>query len=230
MNLVIPYRFVETPELKYALRSIEKYLTGYDKIFLVGDRLPNWIQNVELIYCSEESVKCAKNILNKLVTASNHPGVGGQFLQWQDDIFLQQHLNVNDTKYWYEGSLGTALDKAFGRYRKIIEHTALKITGDAKFYDTHTPIVYDGQALREIEPIWNGKDYLIKSMYCHHFFYENSEEWFFMEDCKIDIPQPKEKILETIKGKLFFSISSEFEPIIEDVLNGLYPEKSKYEK
>lgn len=226
MNIVLPYRFVETPELKYALRSIQKHLTGYDNIFLVGDRIPKWVQNVEFIYCSEESVKCAKNILNKLVVASNHPDVGAQFLQWQDDIYLLKPLTVNDTKYWYDGSLEGALDKAFGRYHKIITNTALKLTGEARFYDIHTPIIYKGEWLKQIAHHWNGKDYLIKTMYC----VSNEDNREQMKDCMIDVAQSKEVIYSKIKDKLFFTTYSQIDDTIIEVLEELYPEKSKYER
>jgi len=38
MDIAIPYKASQYPgvELKYALRSIGKYLTGYDKVILIG--------------------------------------------------------------------------------------------------------------------------------------------------------------------------------------------------
>ena len=59
MDIVIPLgtgsRW-QNNELRFALRSIEKYLTGYDKIFIIGE-CPSYLQNIIHIPCPPSPAK-----------------------------------------------------------------------------------------------------------------------------------------------------------------------------
>lgn len=229
LNIVIPYRKDGNGgvELKYALRSIEKYLTGYKDIFIVGDKPPKWAKNLKHIHCGEESAKCARNILNKLIEATKHREVGDPFVQWQDDIYLTRPLHVKDIKYWYDGTLCQQIEKVHGRYHKIVLNTALELTGNEYYWDVHAPIIYKRGFLNLVAcyPKFKEKDCLVKTTYCYTAQVEGEP----MKDCKIHCPQPKGKIYEKAKDSLFFSNSSIIDTILVEVLNELYPDKSKYE-
>lgn len=229
INIVIPYRTDPNNglELKYALRSIEKYLAGYNDIFIVGD-CPKWVRNVKHIDCREESAKLAKNILNKILHAFTIRDVGEDIIQWQDDIFLTMPLRVEDIKYWYEGSLEQAIFRHHGNYKAYIENTAKKITEGKPYFDIHAPIIYNIDVFQKLAATydWQTRNFIIKSLYCDLL----QEQGVKMHDCKISGPMRYNQIKEKINGSLFFStspqgISDEMVEIFEE----LYPEKSKFE-
>lgn len=228
MNIILPYS--KDPhngiELKYALRSISKYLTGYDKIIIIGDWFPAWLTNTINVTKYEEARKTPKNILDKLIVGLHL--CDDAAIQWQDDIYLTRPLHVRDMKYWYEGTLEDALFRTNGNYRGLIQNTACKITDKAKYYDVHTPIVYSRSGIDTIAAQYDWKQgYIIKSLYVHHTKRRMPHEPY--KDCKImemcgDIPKQ-------VNGSMFFSNSPEAinERMVE-YWDSLYPEKSQYEK
>jgi len=226
MNIVIPYRIEANNglELKFALRSIEAYLTGYDEIYIIGSDYPNWLQNVRRIDVHEESRKTSANIVKKILGSFNH--AGSAVLQWQDDIYLQKPLDVSDIKYWYNGTLEDAVKRSHGHYKELVISTAMKIGEEFKYYDTHTPIIYEEIRFNYVSNYWLKKDYLLKTMYCQSLNPDGEE----LQDCKIGQPMTKAEVLQKIDGKLFWSTGPQgmSDEVIE-ILNEIYPNKSKYE-
>lgn len=226
MNIVFPYRSepLNGLELKYALRSIDKYLSGYGKVFIIGDTFPNWLTNVIPVTHYEESIKTSRNILNKMLCAF---GMMEKFIQWQDDIFLTKPLKVSEIKYWYDGSLENAIFKHHGGYKQLIINTALKVTEATKYYDVHTPIIYQKDVFELMcnRYNWNEKGFLVKTLYCHTGMVMSDP----INDCKI--PGPVDDIKKRVGDSLFFSTSPQaICPEMEAYFESLYPEKSRFEK
>lgn len=229
MNIIIPYRSeaLNGLELKYSLRSIQKYLTGYKTIYLIGEKIPTWLINVEIINCHEQTAKLSKNIYDKILKAFEFREVGDKVIQWQDDIFLTQPLNVTDIKYWHEGTLEEAIESNHGHYKQYIVDTAMRITGDAKYFDIHTPIIYHKEIFHRLKKYdWIRKNLLIKSLYCHEAQVEGVE----MQDCKLFQPIEKKDIQEKVKSMFFSTGPQGIDPAMVEVFEELYPEKSSFEK
>lgn len=238
MNIIIPYRKEPNGgmELMYALRSIQKYLTGFKEVWIIGD-CPAWVKNVNHIPCEEQTGKNARNILNKILKAFERSReVGETVLQWQDDIFLTQPLNIKDIKYWYDRTLEEAIYEHHGSYHSYITNTALKVTEAARFFDTHTPIIYKKFRFEQLAKTydWQRKNYILKTLYCTNGFvnpqYIDGVQTEQMKDCKIATPLRFNEIKKKIAGSIFFSTSPQGlnEEMIE-VFEELYPEKSNFE-
>lgn len=226
MNIVFPYRTeaLNGLELKYSLRSIDKCLSGYDKVFIIGDKFPGWLTNVVPVLHHEENVKTSRNIINKMLCAF---GMMDEFIQWQDDIYLTRHLNVSDFKYWYQGDLEQAIFKHHGGYKQMIVNTALKVTEKTKYFDIHAPIIYKKDPFKQMVDLydWNQKSYLVKTLYCHTAMVKGDP----LRDCKIGGPVADLKV--RIGDSLFFSTSPQ--GVCDEMvayLESLYPDKSKFEK
>lgn len=226
INIVLPYRLAHDGiELKYALRSIEKYLTGFKDVYLVTDSPPKWYKG-KVIHCFEESAKTSLNILNKLIKAGSVREVGETFVQWQDDIFLLKPLDVKDIKYWYDGTIEQAEEKARGKYKRYVINTGMLIGGVSLYFDTHAPIVYSTTYLKHIHSLVADKPRLIKSIYCNEA--GDAAEYEEMSDCKFSEPYTLD-IKDQIKDKLFFSIGPGVDDTIAGILEELFPTKSKWE-
>lgn len=243
MDIVIPYKNTgEGLELRFALRSIEKYLKGFDvsendhrgtdNIWIVGE-LPTWLRErtennhfyrVSNILHDDASGRKQYNIMRKLFAASTDECVSKKFIYWNDDHFLLKPLHVNEIKPWYHGTLKDALEKSTNRYHTAVLNT-LNHFGNIKNFDIHVPCVFEKEKIHQLYRLeWGSNEYIIKSSYF------NDSEGEEMTDCKINAPKTKEAIEERIKDRLFFSVGPNgLRSQMIKKLNELYPDKSKYE-
>lgn len=222
MQIVIPYKESFQDELRYALRSIEKYLTGYDKIIIAGCTMPGWIKNVEHLKVMDGARKQA-NIMRKVREGK------GNFIMWHDDHFLLKPLNTADFKRWHNGLLSQELGKRYGGGYKIPLENTLKLFDEPLNFDIHVPVVFNSEQFNILntESFWQKEEYLVKSLYCNTYFDDSLNE--YMEDCKPDKRESRETILGKIKDRLFFSVSGEMSPQMVSILRWLYPNKCKFE-
>lgn len=190
-------------ELQFALLSIEKHLTGWGKIFIVGD-CPKFTNGFTHIPAKDTPGRKQYSLMNKLMIAVEDERVSDDFVYWHDDHFLLKPLHVSEIKPWYDGTMKNALNKAHGNYKESIQNTIQVIGEDAHYFDIHVPCVFNKKKLRVISGgQWALKEYgfVIKSLY-FNTFPEHSE---YMKDCKIDQALSVEAITELIKDRLFFS-------------------------
>jgi hypothetical protein len=225
MNLYIPYSaardVLKGLELKYALRSIEKYLTGWGKVILIGER-PEWFMGTTYWHWDVAALKETSIHGKMIIAAAIDESDDENILMWHDDHYLLQPLNVNDFKQWYSSSLAYEITRPHGpRYQKALTNTLDRFPNE-RYFDCHTPIIFNKKNLQQLN--WD-KEYCLKSLYCNSF----PDESEYMEDLKIDTYMSKEEIKKKIEGRLFLSTGCVHDPMIE-VLNELFPDKSKFEK
>ena len=230
MDIVIPLgtgsRW-QNNELRFALRSIEKYLTGYDKIFIIGE-FPSYLQNVIHIPCPDFIGRKEYSIFNKIMKAVADERCSEYFVFWNDDIFLIDNLQTADFKFWYEGTLQSKYEQSHGHYKAAIKNVIDISKPDDYYTDIHTPIIYNKDCFYKYVACNNWeKEYVIKSSYTSVM----SASFEPMPDLKINKAMTYYEIKARIKDRLFFSIGTYGVcPVMTKVLTELFPEKSKYEK
>lgn len=209
-------------ELKYSLRSVEKFLSGYDRVFIVG-RLPKWLNEKKVIFIPlEDGTKKQLNIYLKIIAAIE-AGISRRFMFWNDDHFLLQPLEAEKLKYLYDNTIEHHFNKREGKYK-----TAIGNTTRGNFYDVHTPIIYNGQVFKNVVGCldWS-KEYAIKSSYCNRLHFLDTEE---IDDLKIEFQYSYQELKENIKDRLFFSTGDHaWGSGMKKLLNELYPNKSSFE-
>lgn len=92
-------------ELKYSLRSIDKYCTCIDRVFIVGDK-PKFINdNVIYTYCFDKFGPgyAHKNIYHKIKIAIQESGISDHFLISSDDHFYCKTTDFNNYPVYYRG-------------------------------------------------------------------------------------------------------------------------------
>lgn len=221
-------------ELRYSLRSIEKHLTGVDKIYIVGER-PDFLQNVIHIPY-EDTYACKEtNIYKKVLRACQEESLSQEFLFFNDDHFILRDFNVDEFPFFYKSDLYATIQKLrpTNRYRKYLDKTMRVLHSlrlPTKNFDTHTPIIYNKQTFLEIMPKYDWEHrigYVVKSLYANTLRIEGQRE----PDCKIGFQFLAEECFNIIKDRKVFSIGdAALGPQLEVVLNHLYPNKSKWEK
>ena len=233
-------------ELRYALRSIEKNLSGYDKIFIIGE-CPEWVYcNVVsytetkcgLLYsCNNEGVihipqkdtpgRKEFSIWSKIMKAVNSEICSKDFLFTNDDIFFIKPIHTGAIQYYYEGTLQEKYERSHGHYKAAIGNVINVSQGTNIYADIHTPIIYNKELFKERTSVMWEKEYVIKSLYSGYETHNTA----FMTDCKINKIMTEDEILGKIHGRYFFSIGPYGVcPAMNKVLNKLFPNKSRYEK
>lgn len=231
MTIVIPYKddILSGVELLFALRSIDKYLTGWTNVVITGTP-PEWYRG-ESVYVKDCNGRKQFNIYSKILVACELKNVTEDFIMWNDDHFLLRPLGIEEIYNWYDGRLKDTAGKSHGvRYLETIKNT-LKVIPDTLNYDIHTPCVYNKNMFKNLFRE-KSDEVCIKSYYFNHFVANHHVvKHEPMKDFKINQLLSKEAIKELIKDRLFLSTSTNGmkKPMIE-LMEELYPNKSQWEK
>lgn len=229
MDIVIPLGCRKNDfEIKYALRSIEKYLTGYKDIYIVGNKR-KWLTGVKYIKAEENYTEKQKSILLKLLAAARTKELSNPFIRWDDDHFLLKPLDVKDIKYWKWGNVDNLSIISQGTYKTTVINTSkyLKANGwGNSHFDIHTPIPFEKQKLLDLENEDWSKEYIIKSLYCNKYGIRGED----VRDLNFGKPFTREQIRKALEGRMFFSFNVHgLNGAMRDIMNELYPSPSKYE-
>lgn len=216
-------------ELRYCLHSIENHLSGVGNVFIIGE-CPEWLHNVIHIPFEEDPRNRYRdrNIMLKMAEACKDSRVSDDFLMVHDDHFLLADYEAFTFPYYHMGPM----NEGHGQYGETKQNTKslLSFTEMLNNYDCHCPIVLNKELFKKVMQAdwskWYG--YCLKTLYC----VMNGIEGEYMDDIKIRMPIQADKIKQAIAGRKWFSIGDRcFTPGgMWDVLNELYPNKSKYER
>lgn len=98
-------RYLDTDELRYSLRSLERYAPWHERVFLVTNgQVPKWLnrENRRLTLVSHEQIfKNQANLptfFSAAIEVHLHriPGLSEPFLYFNDDIFLNSEVRESD--------------------------------------------------------------------------------------------------------------------------------------
>lgn len=213
-------------ELRYALRGIERHLSNYRDIYIIGVKpdFINWDKVKHLPYPDKWPTP-DHNIAAKIHLAFQQPFISDDVLFFNDDHYLLTDFDARAFPYFYQGTLEDYIqhygDNGYGRRVK----NTLKILKEGqlqtKYFDIHTPIVYNKTLfIKTVLPHvdYNSmKGFVIKSLYGNGCNIEGIET----TDAKTqNTPGPDVKILSS---HAFIS---------QDILRFLaktFPTKSQYE-
>lgn len=215
-------------ELRYSLRGIEQHLSNYGEVFVIGER-PSFLSN-NIIHIpatdGDKTYNKERNIYTKIMAACNDPRVSDDFLFMNDDHFLLSNYRADQFPYYFDGMLGDV--SSVSDYRYTLHNTKSVLGVDVPCFDVHTPIVYNKRLFQLLSCYdWSVKfGYCIKTAYCARAGVAGKP----YQDLKIKDPLTTDQIKELIKGRDCFSVDNQArEGGLLQVLNELYPTKSRYE-
>lgn len=255
IDIVIPYKSSQwhDNELRYSLRSLEKFGRNVGNVFIVGD-CPEFLKHAVvqefisggsvtaldgIIHIpKKDGVGHQKNIMLKLLMACGDSRVSENFIAWQDDYFLTAETDLENYPYYYSGTIQQkiAIRIPNDGYGKSMENTRnwlnaspyMDFTG-YDFFDIHCPIIYYKKQFVDLmnKVDWSiGNGYIIKSLYANYYNFPIAE----MPDLKFTNESGLAEIKEKIKGRHIFSICDLPAKAMRIFLEESYSEKSKYEK
>lgn len=110
VGVFYPYlaRLGKWEELKYSLRSLERFLKGIDyEVWIIGDK-PEWIKGVNFIpHIRNNNVPaaCTFDAVSKLLKYIENKDTPERFIRMYDDIYLLSDIGIKDlevTRYLYD--------------------------------------------------------------------------------------------------------------------------------
>jgi hypothetical protein len=220
-------------ELLYSLRSLEKFVANYNRVFLVGYK-PDFISE-EVIHVpyDDKFVNRATNIMMKVLTASEQEDLSEDFMLLNDDYFFVDHIDGPTYPYYFKCDLQHTIQIQRNEYQKHVIPTYKELIDrklPTKNFDTHKPIIYNKELFQNVvqEYDWNRPyGFILRSIYCNTLGIEGIER----VDNKINHSHVPENWERMTKGLDCFSVGDQStDQYLQMFLNKLLPSKSKYEK
>ena len=152
VSVIIPYiRAHNDVEIRYCIRSIEKYLVADWRIFLVGDRpkwMPERLDDGRLVYIPAKriggpGVKPVTDWSRKVRLALEDERVGDTVVIWYDDNYLLQPTSVTDLRPPH--SVGTRDAESVAKWREDFD----KLPPENKKWWTKSRIITAERLTRE---------------------------------------------------------------------------------
>lgn len=215
-------------ELRYCLRAIEKHLTNYRNVYIIGE-CPSWLQNIIHIPASDTSSH-EINIMRKILVACNEESISEQFILFNDDHFLIDDVDAEQYPYYYYDDLnrkvvGSMYRESCNNTRTILQQNNF----DIKYFDIHCPIIYNKFAFKHCMESYNWdvrSGYVLKSLYCNTFKIVGEE----MKDCKIKCEMDMFSLQVELMGRHVFSVGDLGFQSAEKYLKQEFDKPSKFEK
>ena len=221
MDVVIPLRDRPSSfgdlELRFALRSIEKYFPVRD-VWCVG--IPrewlsvNWIEQPDSIGSYDTR---HESVRQKILRACENPFISDPFALWNDDIFLLKP--IEEIPDYYDGTIQDRLkDTTSGyaeRMRKTIPYS------DGRNYEVHTPVMIDKNVFKRVSK----EGMLNRNPHCSL----SKRKKVQIEDPKLYNHNSHLNFHEWKQGKTMFSTTDFSFHYILPKMNQMYPEPSRWE-
>lgn len=227
-------------ELRFSLRSIEKWCKGYDRIFVVG-RKPDWLTNVEFYPCEDDMGAAHKNMMKKILLACNETDISNWFVSQSDDHFYVRPYDFKKTGVYHKGEIHTMManqNQSEEYVRSMLDTCEyLKERGYGTLNGSqhcgclfYKPLILQLQEelfkpgfdlQYGIEPSSTMANALVKHM---------KKKYVYRRDCKVSEFHGEQHLKEIIGDNFCFSIYDRaFQYLILPILKRWYPEPSKYE-
>lgn len=223
-------------ELRYALRSIETYLSNVGPVFIIGE-CPDWLTNITHLPFEEDKRTRFRdrNIMLKMKAACEDPRVSDNFLMVHDDHFLLDYYDAEHFPYYYDGYIVPS-DSQYGQTKHntidfFDSNPSIGSSDRIQNFDVHCPILFNKQLFLSCiyRADWNKwYGYCLKTLYS----VLNGIKGEQTTDLKIRYISEELDIRKAIAGRKWFSIGDKAFNYsdMRMVLDELYSKPSKYEK
>lgn len=218
-------------ELKYSLRSIEKFATGFNRVFLIGYK-PKFLNYFKIRHIDFlEKHTSFVNVFNKLLFISRFTDISEYFIYFNDDFYLLKSIELNKIPYWYKDR-DINFYSAKHDYSIIDNNTKnfLKLHNkNTLHFAVHKPIILNKSKIIELAPIMF--EYIvnnsplglsIRDLYCNWYDVSNISKTV---DYKISKISNELSLLE----KDMFSSCNFVDESIKSYLANNFPQKSQWE-
>jgi len=224
----------EDNEIRYSLRSVEKHLRDVDKVWIIG-QCPDFLTNVNHILMEDESLCKETNIYKKILRGCQENELSEDFLFMNDDHFFNHDYSTINFPYYYKGDILTVVRKKrqYNNYGKYCDKTMRilhSLGHPTKYFDVHTPIIYNKRKFIDVmtKYDWSSRiGMIVKSLYANSLRIDGEES----NDCKINLFYTEDVFEDLIKNEKIWSVGAVAAgKELKNVMDKMYPNKSKWEK
>ena len=151
-------------ELRFSLRSVAKNLTGYGKVWIIGD-CPCFVQGVEHRYYPDNDLSGNNNdanMIDKILFACQQE-ISEEFIFMNDDFFVLKPMHVDEIPVMHKGDM-TEKPKDYWRITGIWQQRLLNTFNQLKargmstmLYDMHCPMPMNKTLFPEVIKNWDYK-------------------------------------------------------------------------
>lgn len=220
-------------EIKYSLRSLEKMVSNYNNVYVIGYKPEFLSDNVIHVPYPDKFTNKATNIMMKVLTASEIPEMSDNFMLLNDDYFFLSEIDGPTYPYYWKCDLAHTIEIQRNEYQQHVIPT-YKVLLDKKLptknFDLHKPIIYNKHLFQEVINQYNWDipwGYILRSIYCNTLGIEGVHKL----DNKINHSHIPDSWARITKGLDCFSVGDQSEDqYLLSFLNKLFPEPSRYEK
>jgi len=237
-------------ELRYSLRSLEKFLDEEFEVWIVGD-LPDWIDNVH--YIGHRKLERIPNAVTfdavkKLEVFINEREAPEKFIRMYDDVYLIGHRSLADLKvtrylFSYEDYQKQVFNSGSLIWRGQVNLTMkiLKGMGYKGFMtETHCPEVFERGKMEKILKMFHPAEnrLLTSTLYYNVYPYERMvQDWkteralFYGHESDFSFGALGGYHLDAaLKGRYFLNHNDEgLTQPLKKYIEGMFPEKSRFE-
>ena len=198
-------------ELKYSLRSIERFYRG-NEVVIIGSKLPDWIDNVTWIRVEDIPNRKQLTIKYKILAALEYTD---EIYFMNDDVYL---LEPPTFKYYYHGDLASVGESGARPLLKQLQ----SFGKPTKNFDGHFALVYRNDFKKVMDNF--AHDVIVKSAYCNYLEIEGEK----IADNKII--GKKVDIKQFIEDRNSISTGESSWAVVQPVVAEIFKHKSMYEK
>lgn len=244
-------------ELRFSLRSLEKYGKNIDRIFVCG-HCPEWLSDKVIkiekpVTNSTNNNDKNKNIYRDLLYAVEHTDIGlndnGEFLISMDDHFYCKETDFNNYPFYVKNyskrKCGYMLPLEYEHgfkcesYQKLLVSTANFLNDRGYSYINFTlhrnmhMNRYFIEDMKELnEEIFSNNDIFVEGAAVALNYRYTKEQFYYIvcEDIKTNNVNRLQKIINDEETHVFSTDDFAFKSRIFNFLMRLYPEKSIYEQ
>ncbi len=144
---VLTYSNWNNNELKYSLRSLEKFGKNIGKIYICGYK-PNFINYNSVIHVPfEEKKDCCRNTRDKIFHVCKNIDISENFVLFNDDFYLLEELDLNNIPKYSKGIIEHKSESYFEKMLLLTEYF-LKENKKTNFdYEVHIPCEFNKSIL-----------------------------------------------------------------------------------
>jgi hypothetical protein len=223
----------DNEELRYALRSIEKYCPDVTEVAVIGE-LPKWCvpdYHVNELDRYPQNLKEA-NIINKIYVAINELKIEGKFAVFNDDHYLLKPYSLKDWRPSYKGQLRCVAKNTYeaAKNKTAFHLEAMKL--GTRNYDVHRPFVMDASFFKmkiNLFP-WTRVNLVMQSMYYNALNLQGCKQ---IEDNKVTTWSRAAywgKSFVSIADTVFLNDGKDKSTNFVEWVKNKYPKKSRYER
>jgi hypothetical protein len=223
-------------ELRYCLRSIEKFASSFDRIFVIGDDPGFLSDQVQFRKVAEPPINKQARIANKIFWAFQQTDISNDAALFNDDYVLSAPVDLSKIRAGQRGGLRAAAERqGDASYKTCLQLTAEALEAvnlPALHYDLHAPMIIAGDRFLALKPWWiesanSTHGYVVKSVYANNVLPFVGPH---VRDCKLR-SQLITDIDSFVNGRAWFSYSdAALTPLLKGWLIARFPEKSRFEK